>query len=218
MRIFWYGHAAFRLTSEGGVRIIIDPYQSGAFDGALMYGKVADEADIVLKSHDHDDHNYTEDIKGSFTGIDHEGDYTIRDFHIRAIPTFHDQAEGAERGRNLVFRIEGDGLVVVHAGDLGHIPDPDFIRELGKVDVLLLPVGGLYTIDSHEATMIMEALRPSITIPMHYKTEKCAFPIAPVEEFTRGKKNVRLPGSSEVDITKQTLPEEMTIIVLNHGR
>jgi L-ascorbate metabolism protein UlaG (beta-lactamase superfamily) len=217
MKIAWYGHAAFRIITGKGVRIVIDPYEPQAFDGALSYGRIADEADIVLTSHDHADHNYVKDIRGKYERIGAEGAYEVKGVKVKAYPTFHDPSGGTERGNNLIFVIEADGLKVAHVGDLGHILDTEAVAQVGAVDVLLLPVGGFYTIDAKEAEKVMEAMKPSITIPMHFKTEKCAFPIAPVEEFTKGKKNVTTLGASELEVAKHTLPASPEIIVLEYA-
>ncbi|MCX7965372.1 MAG: MBL fold metallo-hydrolase [Syntrophorhabdaceae bacterium] len=217
MKIKWYGHAAFNLTTEDGVRIIIDPYLSGAFGGALSYGKIQDEADIVLTSHDHDDHNYTKDIKGKFVIVNSAGQTSIKGINIRAIPSFHDPSKGNERGKNLIFVIEAEGLKVTHVGDLGHTLGKDTIKEIGAIDILLVPVGGFYTIDPKEATKVMEDLKPAVTIPMHFKTEKCNFPIVSVDEFIKNKKHVKKLNTSEVVYKKDTLPKEPEIVVLKYA-
>lgn len=214
MKIKWYGHAAFNIVTDAGTRIIIDPYQSGAFGGALTYGKIIDEADIVLVSHDHDDHNYTKDIKGKYLLVEKEGEYNDKGVMIAAIPTFHDQSGGSERGKNLLFVVEADGVRVAHMGDLGHVLDARTLQRLGRIDILLIPVGGFYTIDAREATTVFNSLKPRITVPMHYKTDKCDFPIAGVEEFIRDKKWVNMAGTSEIVITGGSLPGEPEIIVL----
>jgi len=217
MKIKWYGHAAFKITTDRGVRIIIDPYQSGAFGGALSYGKISEEADIVLTSHDHDDHNYTKDIKGTFTLIKKAGSHNVKDITIKAIPTHHDPSKGKERGDNLVFIIEADDLKLVHMGDLGHTLEKGTLKEIGQVDVILLPVGGFYTIDASEATRVIDDLKPSIVIPMHFKTDKCDFPIASVDEFVADKKGVKKAKTSEIVVSKSTIPTEQEIIVMEYA-
>lgn len=217
MKIKWYGHAAFKITTDQGVRIIIDPYESGAFGGALKYGKITEEADIVLTSHDHDDHNYIRDIKGNFTQIKEAGTHNIKNIKIKAISTYHDPSKGTERGNNLIFVIEADGLTLAHTGDLGHTLEKGTTGEIGKVDVLLLPVGGLYTIDAGEASRVMNDMKPAVTIPMHFKTEKCDFPIAKVEEFTAGKAGVKTVKTSEIEINKAGLPANPEIIVMEYA-
>lgn len=217
MKIKYYGHAAFQITTDGGIKIIIDPYQSGAFSGALAYGKITDEADVVLTSHDHDDHNYIGDIRGSFTKIGAAGEYETKGIRVRAVHTYHDQSKGSERGNNLIFAVEADGLTIIHAGDLGHVLDEETLSKIGGADVLLLPVGGFYTINAGEATKIMETMSPSITVPMHYKTAKCDFPIASVEDFTEGRVNVKKLSDAVLEITKATLPQQPEIVVLKHA-
>jgi len=217
MNIKWYGHAAFKITTAGGTRIIIDPYQSGFSGGAISYGNIADEADIVITSHDHGDHNYVKEIRGKYDHIKTEGDYEIRNVKIKLIPTFHDSSKGKERGNNLISVIAADGLTLAHMGDLGHDPGKDVLRMIGAVDILLLPVGGFYTIDAKTATKVMNDINPKVTIPMHYRTEKCSFPITTVHEFTQGKNNARTLQETELEITKESLPKEPGIVVLQHA-
>ncbi len=214
MKIKWYGHAAFKITTDSGLRIIIDPYRPG---GGLSYGKITDEADIVLTSHDHDDHNYVNDIQGAFVHINTKGDHEAKGIRIKAVPCFHDPSKGRERGKNLIFAIEADGLRIVHMGDLGHALDTTLIGELGAVDVMFLPVGGFYTIDSSEAGTVMSDVKPSITIPMHYKTEKCDYPITGIENFIRGKEKVKKTGLTEITIDRKSLPSTPEIIVLDYA-
>jgi L-ascorbate metabolism protein UlaG (beta-lactamase superfamily) len=217
MEIKWYGHAAFRITTKEGTRIIIDPYESGFKDGLLTYGKIDEEADIVITSHEHGDHGYTKDIRGAYDRIGEEGAFAIRGITIRTLSTFHDDVKGARAGRNLITVISADGLIVAHLGDLGHPLDAETLQRVGPVDILLLPVGGLYTIDAETATKVMKDIGPAVTVPMHYKTAKCKFPITGVEEFTRGKSNVRLSQESVLKITKENLPREPEIVVLRHA-
>jgi L-ascorbate metabolism protein UlaG (beta-lactamase superfamily) len=217
MKLKWYGHAAFKITTDKGIRIIIDPYESGAYDGALAYGKIDEEADIVLTSHDHADHNYVKTISGKYVLFNKAGEYDVRGIKIKAFPTFHDNSAGKERGNNLIFVIAADDLILVHTGDIGHALDADLLKKIGKTDIVLLPVGGFFTIDVEEASKMIASLAPRVTIPMHYKTEKCAFPIAPVESFTKNQENVRVLDKSEIDLKKENLPEKPEVIVLRHA-
>jgi L-ascorbate metabolism protein UlaG (beta-lactamase superfamily) len=217
MKIKWYGHAAFKITTDGGVRVIIDPYQSGAFGGSLSYGKITEETDIVLTSHDHDDHNYTKDIKGTFKHFNKEGVYKEKGLTIEAFPCYHDQSEGKERGNNLLFMIEVDGLRLAHMGDLGHTLAQETVKKMGRVDIVLLPVGGFYTIGPDEAGMVMNDIKPKFTIPMHYKTPKCEFPIVGIEAFTAGKKGIKMVNAYEIEVNKDSLPKEPEIIVMNYA-
>ena len=218
MKVKYYGHAAFKITTDKGTRIIFDPYEAGSYGGAIGYGKITDEADIVITSHDHGDHNYTKDIKGHYTLVDKAGAYEIKDVKMNEIPTFHDASGGKERGNNLLSVISADGLVLAHMGDIGHDLDADTLKKIGKVDVMLIPIGGFFTVDAGGAAKIMNAINPSITIPMHYKTDKCGFPIGTVEEFTKDKMNVQiLENQSEIEIKKDALPKSPTIMVLKYA-
>jgi L-ascorbate metabolism protein UlaG (beta-lactamase superfamily) len=217
MKINYYGHSAFNITTEKGVRIIIDPYESGAFNGTLAYGKIGDQADIVITSHNHADHSYTKDIQGKFILISRQDNLEIKDVQIKTISAYHDNFGGKERGHNLISVIDADNLVLAHLGDLGHSLDYGTLQEMGKVDILLIPVGGVFTLDAALAVKVMNDIKPGITIPMHYKTAKCAFPIAPVEDFTKGQNNVHVFKESAIVIKKETLPREREIIVLQHA-
>jgi len=217
MKIKWYGHAAFLITSDQGVKIITDPYESGAYGGQLAYGKIKDQADIVLTSHDHADHNDTKSLPGSPQIVKGSGAKTVKGISIKGIPTYHDPSKGSERGTNTIFAFSVDGIDICHLGDLGHILSEKELAEIGPVDILLIPVGGYYTIDPKEATKVAEQIKPKVLIPMHFKTEKCGFPIAPVEDFLKGKLNLRRPKGSEVALEETTLPQQMEIVVLEHA-
>ena len=217
MKIKCYGHAAFLITSDKGVKIVTDPYEPGAFGGQLSYGQIKDQADLVLTSHDHADHNYTKDLPGTPQVVKGSGSKTVKGISIKGIATYHDPSKGSERGANTIFTLSVDGMKICHLGDLGHILSEKELAEIGPVDVLLIPVGGFFTIDPGEATRVAEQIKPKILIPMHFKTKKCEFPIAPVEDFLKGKTNTRQPQASEVTFDKAALPQQMEIVVLEHA-
>lgn len=217
MNIKWFGHSAFLITTSGGLRIILDPYMSGAFSGALAYGRIDEGADIVLSSHDHDDHNYYGDIKGKFAFIKEAGEHKVAGITITGFPSFHDGSGGKERGPNIMYILEADGLRIAHLGDLGHLLDRRTVESMGRIDVLLIPVGGFYTIDAREAAAIVRDLGPAVTIPMHFKTDKCDFPISPVSDFTGDNEGVRQTGQTNIDIMKENLGSVGKIVVLSHA-
>jgi L-ascorbate metabolism protein UlaG (beta-lactamase superfamily) len=217
MKIKMYGHAAFLITSDQGLKIIIDPYEPGAFGGQLSYGKIKDQAEIVITSHDHADHNYTKDIPGTPQVIKGSGSKTIKGISIKGISTYHDPTKGSERGTNTIFTIKLGNVQLCHLGDLGHLLSDKDLAEIGPVDILLIPVGGFFTIDAKEATQVAEQIKPKILIPMHFKTEKCGFPISPVEDFLTGKTNIKRAKTSEATFDKATLPQQMEIVVLEHA-
>ncbi len=213
MKVKWYGHAAFNLTSDEGRRLIIDPYEPGGFGGALSYGPIRDEADIVLVSHDHADHNYIQGLLGRPQVIKGKGIHYYKDWPIRGIPSFHDEGKGTQRGENTIFCFILDEIRVCHLGDLGHVPTEEQTLQIGSVDLLLIPVGGVYTIDPAQASKTLEKIKPKLAIPMHYKTPRCGFPLASVEEFIKGKR-VKNYQTSELQITRKDLPENSEVVVL----
>jgi L-ascorbate metabolism protein UlaG (beta-lactamase superfamily) len=217
MKIKWYGHSAFLITSDQGAKIIIDPYEPGAFGGQLSYGKIKDQVDIVLTTHDHADHNYTKDLPGTPQIVKGSGPKTAKGISMKGISTYHDPSQGSERGANTIFTLKIDNIQLCHLGDLGHLLSDKELAEIGPVDILLIPVGGFFTIDPKEATRVAEQIKPKIVIPMHFKTAKCGFPIAPVEDFLKGKTNTKRPKVSEATFDKATLPQQMEIVVLEHA-
>jgi hypothetical protein len=146
MKIKWYGHAAFLITSDRGFKIITDPYEPGGFGGAISYGKIQDKADVVLVSHDHADHNYVEGLPGQPRVIKGTGLHRVADLEIRGIGSYHDERKGSERGQNTIFCFTIDGLKVCHLGDLGYVPTEQEAKQIGPVDLLFLPIGGVYTV------------------------------------------------------------------------
>jgi L-ascorbate metabolism protein UlaG (beta-lactamase superfamily) len=186
MKIKWLGHSAFLITTESGVKVITDPYKSGSYGGAVGYDTIEDAADVVLVSHDHDDHSCVESVCGDPIVLRDAGEHESKGLKFKGIETYHDNSKGRERGKNTVFVFEADGATVCHLGDLGHTLSADTASEIGKVDILLVPVGGFYTIDADEATSVVDTLNPCVVIPMHYKTKKLGFQIDGVEKFLKG--------------------------------
>jgi len=180
----------------------------------LNYSPIAEAADIVLVSHEHGDHNNVAAVGGNAKAVRGAGSHQIGGVTIKGVATYHDQVQGAQRGPNTVFCVELDGIRVCHLGDLGHEPGDDQAAEIGEVDLLLTPVGGNFTIDAAQASRIVDKLKPKVVIPMHFKNERCPdFPVAGVEEFTRGRPNVRVLSDSEVEFKKDQLPVGETIVL-----
>jgi L-ascorbate metabolism protein UlaG (beta-lactamase superfamily) len=211
MKIKWLGHSCFLITTDKGVRIVTDP-----FDETVGYPLPTVEADIVLSSHDHFDHNHVEAIGGDFQLLNKTGSFYVDDIPIRGIKTYHDDAMGEERGENIVYIMETDDLRICHLGDLGHLPDDDAINDMGPVDILFIPVGGTYTIDAETAVKVAAQLNPRLIIPMHYKTEAIGFPIAGVDLFLDKLGTGDRVGSSELSVTRQDLTEGTQVKVLEY--
>ncbi|GAB4249045.1 MAG: MBL fold metallo-hydrolase [Thermoleophilia bacterium] len=218
MKITWFGHAAFLLEASDGTRLIVDPYRSGSFDGKLAYKPIDTEADAVLATHRHEDHAAVDTIPGDPRILVEPRSADIGAVRVRGIPVYHDTDAGEARGENTILVIEDAGLRVVHLGDLGHELDSETIEEIGEVDVLLIPVGGLFTIDAATAAKIAADLDPRVVIPMHYRTSRCAFDISPVDDFLELHAEVRELGEHTVELSKDTLPEERTVLVLDYAR
>ena len=213
MKIKWLGHASFLITAENGTRIITDPY--GDYSG-LSYAPIGETADIMVVSHDHGDHSGGR-VKGNPRQVAGAGSRKIGAIEFKGINTYHDNSKGSQRGKNTVFCFTVDGVRICHLGDLGHALSKSEIDEIGQVDVLIIPVGGFFTIDATTATAVYEQIKPGVILPMHYKNDKCSFPIAGVEDFIRGKKNVKKSDSSEIELKAGHLPQATEIVVLKHA-
>jgi L-ascorbate metabolism protein UlaG (beta-lactamase superfamily) len=170
MKIEWFGQSRFMFTAEDGVKIVMDPY-------AKMFGHMSGyrlpeiDANIVTISHNHSDHNNVGAVKGDFVLIQDPGVFSQESIGIKGVQTFHDNVSGARRGKNIVYNFRIDGLNVCHCGDLGHLLSLEQINEIGKVDILLLPIGGGATLDASGAAEVMKQLNPAVVIPMLYRTE-----------------------------------------------
>jgi len=216
MEITYMAHASFKIVTDSGLRIITDPYEAGGYDGALGYDPVDDEADLVLLSHDHADHAHTDDLAGSPVIMKGPGEKD--GIRFETVDTFHDPEQGKLRGPNSVFRFDVDGLSVVFLGDLGHELDPAQAEKLRPVHVLLIPVGGLYTIDASQANNVANSLNSLITIPMHYKTPKLGFDLTPVDDFLKLRTNVRYAGGPSLTVDASSLPGKAETIVLDYSK
>lgn len=213
MKVKWLGHACFLLTSESGLRIITDPYTAGVF--GLNYAPPAETADIVTVSHDHADHNNVAAVKGSPQVVQGVGSHEAKGVRFKGVATAHDQSSGKERGPNTILCFALDGINVCHLGDLGHDLSDKAVADIGDVDVLLIPVGGNFTIDAAGANRVCQKLAPKVVIPMHFKNDRCpSFPVAGVDDFTRGRQQVKTVAGSEIELKKDELPTATETVVL----
>lgn len=214
MKIEYLGHASFLLTTSAGTRIVTDPFDASAYPDELKYRGFDATADIVTISHDHSDHSAASVVKGMPIIIKGDGNYKAEEVDFLGVGTFHDDDRGAKRGKNTVFVISVDGMRIAHMGDLGHVLTSDQAAEIGSVDVILIPIGGYYTIDAGQAWKVAEQLSAKVVIPMHYKNEKCFFPISGLEDFIEGRENVERKAKSTIEVTPQNLPDEQRVFIM----
>lgn len=213
MKVKWFGHSCFLLSSGAGFKLLMDPFKP---EGYLSYPVVKTDAGAVTVSHEHFDHNYLADITGKPEVLRGSLDRQIGGIHIKGLSVFHDGVQGKERGINTIFCVNMDGINICHLGDLGHVLTAADISRIGKVDLLLVPVGGIFTIGIDEAAEVISGLKPAITIPMHYKTAACQFLQWSSDDFIRGKKVAREAGTSEIEISAADMPAVPEIIVLKY--
>lgn len=180
MNIKWYGHSCFRIRFKSGISILTDPYSPGT----TLYSTNFEKTDIITLSHNHKDHNFVPPHYGG-TVFSNPGDYSFRDISIKGISSFHDSRKGEDRGDNVIFKFSSKNESIVHLGDIGHVLCDVTLTDIGNVDVLLVPVGGTYTVGPDDAMRIVEQVKPRIVIPMHYKTDRLTFPILPADNFIR---------------------------------
>src|SRR3989339_983848 len=172
MDIKYLGHSAFLIKTKTA-KIVTDPFDP-TMVGGLKFPKT--EADVVTVSHQHKDHNQFKNVSGINNVepllIDMPGEFEKLGVRIFGFQTFHDKTQGSERGENIMYKFESEGLSVLHCGDLGVVPEESFLETIGEVDILLVPVGGFYTIDPEEAFQLVKKVEPAIVIPMHYNSDK----------------------------------------------
>jgi L-ascorbate metabolism protein UlaG (beta-lactamase superfamily) len=214
MEITHIGHSCFKIKTKE-ITLVIDPYDPKKT--GLKLPKLA--ADVVLTSHNHDDHNYIAGVEGYHLHVDGPGEYEIQGVFITGIATNHDHKDGSERGINTMYVIEADGFTAMHCGDLGHELKKETLERIPTIDVLLIPVGGVYTINAEEAAKIISSIEPGYVVPMHYQTKELtglSQKLDPLDKFldemgteNGTTKQEKLKLSSTVAI-----PEETEVVIL----
>ncbi len=217
MEISYLGHASFKLKGKQGI-VVTDP-----FEKMTGYSFPSVTADVITMSHQHPDHNAASQVKPTANRekpflISTAGEFEVSGISVFGYPTYHDDKKGEERGKNIVFSIHLDGVHILHLGDLGHTLTNDLIESFGEVDVLLCPVGGVYTIDSKTAVEVISSIEPSFIIPMHYKVpesdEKVFGGLQTVADFEKELGMQSEPVKS-FSLTAGTQSEQTTLVVLS---
>lgn len=217
MEISWFGQACFKIKGKNA-SVVIDPFKPEA-TGLKLPKDLS--SDVVLVSHNHDDHNYAEAVVKTPSGstpmvFKEPGEYEVGGVVITGINSFHDSSSGAERGQNTIFHMFFEGLDIVHLGDLGQDKlTEEQIAQIGQTDILMIPVGGVYTIDAEGASDIVSQLEPKIIIPMHYKIEGLNFELETADKFLKLMGAENAAPVAKLSITRDKLPEEPQVAVFN---
>ena len=209
MEITWSGYSCFRLKGKN-TTVITDPYPPG-----LGYTLDKPAADIITISHQHPNHSYSAAIENNPRIVHRPGEYEIGGVLIIGISTFHDAEKGARSGKNTVFVIGIDEMTICHLGDLGHPLSSNQVEELGNVDILLIPVGGVSTINASQAAGVVRAIEPRIVIPMHYRTPGLTRELDTVDKFLKEMAVTEAVPQTKLTVTRSGLPATAQVMLLN---
>jgi len=218
MQINWLGHSSFLITSQteknGPVKIVIDPFDEKI---GLKMPKV--EADILLISHDHYDHNNKAAVRGDYFLIDSPGEYEIKGVYIEGIKAFHDEEGGKERGAITIYKIDSEGLNICHLSDFGQkLLASEQEEKIGDIDILMIPVGGEFTLNPSNAWKLVQEISPKIVIPMHYKVPGLKIDLKEVQEFLKEAGQEDIKPEKKLIIKKRDLEDGKTKIFLMETR
>ena len=206
--IRWHGQACITVASPGGVTVMIDP-----FDESIGYRLPPIAPDVVVTTHRHYDHSNVAGVRGRpkvIQGLTDDGawatiDEMVGDVHLASVGAYHDEVRGAKRGRTSLILLETAELRILHCGDLGHVLEPEQVRAIGAIDILIIPVGGVYTVHAEEAREVVRQLAPRLAvIPIHYQTPQLSLRLDPVDGFLRCWKRIHRMESNEVFFSKYT--------------
>ncbi|HEX7586573.1 MAG TPA: MBL fold metallo-hydrolase [Patescibacteria group bacterium] len=216
MIISYYGHSCFKITTKPAgrgqdeVTIFLDP-----FDKSIGLRPPQGQADLVLVSHDHPDHNNVAALKGEPAVINIPGEYSVKGISLVGIPSLHKEPQsGEEKIINTIFILESEDLRICHLGDLGTDLSEKQLEEINGVDILMIPIGGKYTIDHKMAVELIKKIEPAIVIPMHYKINGSTVDIADEKKFCSEIGNCPKDQPSKINIKKKDLEEKRMEVVL----
>ena len=209
IRIRWHGHSCFEFSN--GMTLVIDPHDGASI--GIAPPKV--KADVILVTHDHFDHNQTRVVEKEGSIVVRESKH-IKGIEIEAIKAYHDKEKGGKRGEINMYKVNYGFISFLHVGDLGHMLDDETIKRIGKIDMLFVPVGGVFTIDAREAYELSRKIDTKIIVPMHYKIEGLSLPIDRLEKFIEIAKDIPARHvANEIEIEKEDIPNEKEIWVFS---
>lgn len=217
MKLKWLGHSSFLLTSSSGVKVLTDPYRW--FFPIVRYKPIRIPVDIITISHGHFDHNKTLGLPGNPVVIREPRASSAKGIEILGVSSFHDDAEGKKRGPNIIYRFSMDDIRLCHLGDLGHILSASQIGQIGKVDVLMAPVGGVFTAAVETIELVCRQLKPRVIIPMHFRTRKAWLPLRSAEAFLQrwDPTKVQRLKLSELDFRRGDMIQDMQVWLLKNA-
>ncbi|MFA5310032.1 MAG: MBL fold metallo-hydrolase [Dehalococcoidales bacterium] len=208
MDITWLGHSCFRIRGSQAV-IVTDPFPP---DTGYTLGKIT--ADIVTVSHPHPSHSFQEGINGEHRLVKGPGEYEMNGVLMLGLTTYHDSIKGQAKGKNTIYLMEVDTVAICHLGDIGHVISDAQVEELGNVDILMVPVGGVSTINASMAAETVRKLEPKIVLPMHYKTDKTTRELEPLENFLKEMGVSQAEPKPKLTVSKSNLPLTTQVVVL----
>lgn len=213
MDTYWYGQACFKIKGKNAT-LLIDPFDPDSI--GLKAPKASDlEADVLLITHAHPDHNFAQSVSGNPVVIQGPGEFEVKGVTITGVSLFHDKVQGQDRGKIAAYCIDIDGITLVHLGDLGHTLNDDQSAQIGNPDILMVPVGGNYTIDAKEASEVVSELEAKVIIPMHFDLGGMKVELSGVDKFLKEMGKEGIEPQNKLTITKDKIPEEPEVVVLN---
>lgn len=213
MKLEYFGHSCLGIGTKEGLKLLMDPYEPFGFGGRLAYSAVPGTWDLILISHEHADHGHVSESMGSPTVARSSGSF--RGLEVTMWNARHGTAQGAVEATTRIYRFELEGVSIAHFGDLGEIPDRETLDALRGTDVLLVPVGGHFTLDAGLAWSLVKELSPRVVIPVHFKTASADLPIAPAEGFIEGASRLVRFHSGELELTRDSLPKDLEVWFLS---
>jgi L-ascorbate metabolism protein UlaG (beta-lactamase superfamily) len=213
VKIQWFGQSCFGITSQTGLKLITDPYQTG-LSPRFLYAPVDASADIVTVSHNHGDHDNVAAVSGNPVVVRSPGVTAVKGLEIKGIMTFHDTEKGVGVGANIVFTFQMDGLRLTHVGDLGHPLTSEQIAELRGTDILFVPAGGGNPLKFQDDINLWQQLKPRVVIPMHFATVHCLSQKYKAEDLLRLVPGSKIIGDSQISVTKDNLPAATQMLIL----